>query len=429
MKLGIMRTWRKLLIAVGISSLGFVHSTQAQTTTLPISLQAVEDSFLVRNYTLLAQRYQIDASKALIRQAKIWDNPSSSTVLGFGSTNDFKPFNVGANGETAYNVDQLIKLAGKRNKNIQIAATAARMSEATFDELIRTLKLQLRQNFYNLYYQQQTGKILKAQLENLQTIVTAYETADAKGSVAHADLIRLQALQVGIENDYADLKQQELESQKNLQQLLHSQDFYEARLTLADLASYRLDKLQLQPLLDSVAINRPDVKVADLEYQTSQLNYKLQKAMAVPDLHVGAGYDKQGSYINNFVGLTLGIDLPLWNRNQGNIKSAALQINANQQQLLQQQSIAQTEVLNAWQQILALEKRYKGFDLHQFQGEFDTLISEVSKNFSKGNITLLQFIDYFNSYSDNAKNINTFLSKRVNAYEELNYATGQELFK
>lgn len=424
-----MRTIRILLLGVMMSCLAFSKSTQAQTPKSPISLQAVEDSFLVRNYALLAQRYQIDASKALVRQAKIWSNPSFSTVLGFGSTNNFKPFAVGANGQTEYNIDQLIQLAGKRNKNIQLAASATRMNEATFDELLRTLKLQLRSNYYNLYYQQQTAKILQEQLENLQTIVKAYVVADQKGSVAHADLVRLQALQVGLENDYLDLKQQELESQKNLQQLLHSQEFYEASLSPTDLATYNLDKLQLQPLLDSAIINRPDVRVADIELQTSQLNYRLQKALAVPDLHVGATYDKQGSYINNFVGLTLGIDLPLWNRNQGNIKSASLQVNATQQQLLQQQSIAQTEVLNAWQQILALEKRYKGFDLHLFQNEFDTLIDEVAKNFSKGNITLLQFIDYFNSYSDNAKNINTFLSKRVNAYEELNYATGQELFK
>ncbi|WP_161964334.1 TolC family protein [Chitinophaga flava] len=424
-----MRTKTALILSVCIISLGIIQPIQAQSPAKTVTLQAVEDSFLVKNYLLLAQRYQIDASKALTRQAKLWNNPSFSTVLGFGSTDKVQPFKVGSGGETQYTIDQLIQLAGKRNKNIQIAAAATRMNEATFDELVRTLRLQLRENFYTLYYRRQTGKVLKEQLENLQRIVDAYVAADKKGSVAHADLVRLQALQVGIENDYADLKQEELEAQKNLQQLLHSQDFYEAVVTGTDLAPYRLDHIQLSPLLDSVAINRPDVRIASVEYQTAELNYRLQKSMAVPDLHVGATYDKKGSYIDNFIGLTLGIDLPVWNRNQGNIRAAKLQIGAEKQQLQQQQSIAQTEVLNAYQRIVALEKRYKSFDLHRFQDEFDTLIAEVAKNFSKGNISLLQFIDYFNSYSDNAKNINKFLSNRVNAYEELNYATGQELFK
>ncbi|MFB6456033.1 TolC family protein [Chitinophaga sp. Hz27] len=424
-----MRRFKVLITSVCMTGLGYIQPIFAQSQATPVTLQAVEDSFLVRNYALLAQRYQIDASKALIRQAKIWSNPNFSTVLGFGSTNHIKPFDVGTNGETQYNLDQLIQLAGKRNKGIQLAGTAARMNEATFDELVRTLKLQLRENFYNIYYQQQTAIVLKEQLGNLQKIVDAYVEADKKGSVAHADLVRLQALQVGLENDYADLKQQELESQKNLQQLLHSQEFYEARLQTTDLAHYSLDHIQLPQLLDSAAQNRPDVRVAALEYQTAELNYRLQKSMAVPDLHVGATYDKAGSYVNNFIGLTLGIDLPLWNRNQGNIRAAQYQVSSVEQQFKQQQSVAQTEVLNAYQRIVQLEKRYKGFDLHQFQGEFDTLINEVAKNFRKGNISLLQFIDYFNSYSDNAKNINRFLSNRINAYEELNYATGQELFK
>ncbi|HVI43809.1 MAG TPA: TolC family protein [Chitinophaga sp.] len=422
-----IRTW--LTLSVCAVSLGYTQPIQAQTFGKVVTLQAVEDSFLVKNYQLLAQRYQVDASKALIRQAKMWNNPSFSTVLGFRSTDKPKPFDVGKGGETQYTIDQLIQLAGKRNRNVQLAAAAASLNEATFDELLRTLRLQLRESCYNIYYIQQTEKVLKQQLGNLQQIVDAYVTADKKGSVAHADLVRLQALQVGIENDYADLKQQELEAQKNLQQLMHSRDFYEVNIQPSNLAAYKVDQINLQQLLDSVAISRPDVRVQDLQYKTAQLNYKLQKAMAVPDLHVGATYDKQGSYTPNFIGLTLGIDLPVWNRNQGNIKAAQYQIKAEQQDLLQQQSIAQTEVLNAYQRIVQLEKRYKTFDLHQFRNEFDALIAEVAKNFSKGNISLLQFIDYFNSYSDNAKNINKFLSNRVNAYEELNYATGQELFK
>lgn len=431
MKLGYMRKMKLLILSVFTAGLGYITPSQAQASLqrIPVTLQEVEDTFLVRNYMLLAQRYQVDASKALVRQAKIWSNPELSTVLGWGSTDHLKPFHIGSGGQAQYDIDQLIQLAGKRNKSIQLAGAAASMNEATFDELVRTLKLQLRENFYDIYYTQQSGLVLKEQLENLQKIVDAYTEADKKGSVPHSDVIRLQALQVGLENDYADLKQEELNAQKNLQQLLHSQDFYEARLAPGDLAHYTLDNIQLQQLLDSAAVNRPDVRVAALQYQTAELNYRLQKSMAVPDLHVGATYDKAGSYVNNFVGLKLGIDLPLWNRNQGNIRAAQYQVKSEAEQYKQQQSIAQTEVLNAYQRILALEKRYKSFDLKEFQQQFDTLIDEVAKNFRKGNISLLQFIDYFNSYSDNAKNINRFLSNRVNAYEELNYATGQELFK
>lgn len=424
-----MRTIRLLILLVFITT-GFIPAASAQITGAPVSvsLSAVEDSFLVKNYLLLAQRFRIDANKALVRQAKIWDNPRFSGVFGFGTTKRIQPFKIDTSGEAQYDIDQLIQLAGKRNKSIRLAASAVTLSEAAFDELVRSLRLQLRQQYYNIYFLQQTGKVLKAQLGNLQTIVDAYATADKKGSVAHADLVRLQALMVALENDYADNKQNELDAQKTLQQLLHSHDFYIPEVTPVELTQYKLDSIQLPQLLADAATNRPDVRMAAAQYESAELNYRLQKAMAVPDLTVGATYDKQGNYTRDFIGLKIGVDLPFWNRNQGNIRAAQMQVGAVKQEMLQQQNIAQTEVLNAYHTILQLDKRYKGFDLGAFQQEYNQLIAEVAKNFSKGNISLLQFIDYFNSYSDNAKNINKFLSDRVKAYEELNYATGQTLF-
>lgn len=422
-----MRTTELILLI--FLSLGFVAPASAQQELRqPLTMKAAEDSFLVKNYLLLAQRYQVDADKALIRQAKLWDNPSFSALFGFNSTNNIKPFYIGKGGQTQYTIDQVVQLAGKRNKSIQLATTKATLSEATFDELLRTLRMQLRQHYFNLYFQQQTETVLRTQLRNLQEIVEAYTIADKKGSVAHADLIRLKALQIGLENDYADFKQQELESQKNLQQLLHTQDFYSAEMQPVDTERYSLDGLNLQQLLDYAAQNRPDVKMAQAQYLSATANYQLQKALATPNLHVGANYDKHGTYIDNFIGLQVGIDLPFWNRNQGNIRSAKLQVSSEELQLKQQQSVAQTEVLNAFEQIRAIEKRYPGVVLENFQQEYNKLIDEVAKNFSKGNISLLQFIDYFNSYSDHVKNINRFLANRMNAYEELNYATGQELF-
>jgi cobalt-zinc-cadmium efflux system outer membrane protein len=53
-------------------------------------------------------------------------------------------------------------------------------------------------------------------------------------------------------------------------------------------------------------------------------NLALQKAMAVPDITIGSTYDQHSSYANNYVGLEISLPLPLFNRNQGNIKNAKL---------------------------------------------------------------------------------------------------------
>ena len=395
----------------------------------PITLQEAEDTFLHRNYQLLAQRFRIDADQALVQQARLWSNPSFSATWGFGTTDKIQPFYGGSGGETAYSIDQLITLAGKRNKQVQLAKLNANTTQSEFYELMRTLRLQLRSNYYQLYFLQETEKVLQEQLSNLQKIVDAYEEADKKGSVAHADVIRLRALLVGLANDYTDLKQQELSSQLGLQQLLGNDHQYAPQVDTDGLSRYNIRGYTLPALIDTALLNRPDLRMAQQQLQQAQMNYSLQKALAVPDLHVGATYDKNGSYAPNFVGLTMGIDLPFWNRNQGNIRFAGSQVKVQEQTLAQGNNIVATDVQQAMQKITLMDKQYQLLDFKSFNDEYNKLIAEVALNFRKGNISLLQFIDYFNSYSDNVKNTNKLLLDRITAYEELNFATGTELFQ
>lgn len=419
---------QKKLWIITIALFTFTLNSMAQVIQ-PITLQEAEDTFLHRNYQLLAQRFRVDADQALVQQARLWNNPSFSATWGFGTTNKIQPFYGGNGGQTAYSVDQLITLAGKRNKQVQLAKLNASTTQSEFFELMRTLRLQLRSNYYQLFFLQETEKVLQEQLSNLQKIVDAYEEADKKGSVAHADVIRLRALLVGLSNDYTDLKQQELASQLNLQQLLGNDRQYAPQVDTEGLTRYNLRGYTLPALIDTALLNRPDLRIAQQQLRQAQVNYSLQKALAVPDLHVGATYDKAGSYAPNFVGLTLGIDLPFWNRNQGNIRSAGNQVKVQEQTLAQGNNIVATDVQQAMQKISLMDKQYQLLDFKSFNNEYNRLIAEVALNFRKGNISLLQFIDYFNSYSDNIKNTNKLMLDRINAYEELNFATGTELFQ
>lgn len=412
----------RIILLVLLSVKGFAQDDEHLT------ISEAESKFLQHNYQLLAQRYQVNAQEALVQQAKLWDNPSLSSTLGFGTFQKFQPFNIGSGGQIDASIDQLILLAGKRNKQVQLARMNAATSAAAFDELMRTLRLQLRSNYYQLYFLQATEKVLQEQLSNLSRIVDAYRAADAKGSVAHADVIRLQALQVGLMNDYADLRQQELEARLNLQLLLGDNKPVSPAAGSDVLRRYNLNGYTLQSLTDSALANRPDLRLADNQYRMAGMNLKLQKAMAVPDLHLGATYDRNGSYAPNFVGLTVGIDIPAWNRNQGNIKAAGFDLRTQDANLQQQRFTVAAEVQAAWERINFLDKNVGETKLDEFNIEYNKLIAEVARNFRNGNISLLQFIDYFDSYSDHIKHTNKFLTDRVLAYEELNYATGTQLF-
>ena len=55
------------------------YRANAQTDTLRINFQDAEKRFLESNFDLLAQKYNVESTKALIEQARLWDNPTLST--------------------------------------------------------------------------------------------------------------------------------------------------------------------------------------------------------------------------------------------------------------------------------------------------------------------------------------------------------------
>src|SRR5882762_10163491 len=110
---------------------------QPRHDTFRITLPDAEKMFLDSNLQLLAGRYNIDAGKALVIQARLWPNPNFSIghTLYSGTLNKFFP--TGANDETTVGLSQLILLAGKRNKQVQIAQAGVKLTEYQFFDLLR----------------------------------------------------------------------------------------------------------------------------------------------------------------------------------------------------------------------------------------------------------------------------------------------------
>src|SRR5271154_1991746 len=131
---------KKLTILFVVSF--FIHTAipaQMKADTVRLKLADAEKMFLDSNLLLLAQKYNVDAQKALIIQARLWPNPNFGLSHGLysGTLNQFFP--VGANDETSASLSQLILLAGKRNKQVKIAEANAKLGELQFFDLLRTL--------------------------------------------------------------------------------------------------------------------------------------------------------------------------------------------------------------------------------------------------------------------------------------------------
>jgi len=184
----------------------------------------------------------------------------------------------------------------------------------------------------------------------------------------------------------------------------------------------------LQQLIDTAYINRYDLRFANTAIAYNRQNLALQKALKVPDLTIGAEYDKRGSYINNASFLNVAIDLPFFNRNQGNIKAAELSMAQSKTQYAQQQTIVENDVQRAYSKLLNTQKMLQAFD-PSFNNQYEQLMKGVTENFAKRNISLIDFTDFVESYRNNILQFNQLQNDRRQAMESLNFAVGKSIIQ
>ena len=64
-----------------------------------------------------------------------------------------------------------------------------------------------------------------------------------------------------------------------------------------------------------------------------------------------------------------------------------------------------------------------------FSENFNRLINGLIKNFRERNISLIEFLDLYESYKETTLQINQLQYQRLSAREEINFVTGSNIFK
>ncbi|OIR00172.1 cobalt-zinc-cadmium resistance protein CzcC precursor [mine drainage metagenome] len=409
------------------------YNNQLFTDSVSVTLDSAENIFLRNNLLLLAQRYNVDAQKALIIQAKLLPNPNFSYARGplvpiHDELSNFPNSNFFNYNESQVNLSQLILLAGKRNKQIKIAEANAQLAEFQLYDLIRTLKYTLRSDFFNIYYLQQSAKVYDKEIQSLQKVVTAFNQQQGKGYIAEKEVVRIKAQLYSLQSEYNDLINQIIDTESELRLVLQIKNVYIIPVVSNDqLSALSPTKYAFTTLVDTAYKSRTDLQIAKANTNLSKLSYNYQKALATPDLTTSLAWDKQGSYARNLFSAGVAIDLPVFNRNQGNIKSAKSMIDYNAASQKSTEATVEEQIARALQKTFDNDKLYQNID-PKFTKDFDRLLNEVLINYQKRNIGLLDFLDFYDSYKQNILQINAIRYNRVQSFEDLNFYTGTNFF-
>ncbi|MCX6287128.1 MAG: TolC family protein [Bacteroidetes bacterium] len=405
-------------------------SPKSDNDTVILSIQDAEQLFLDKNFELLAARYQISEADAAVIQAKLWANPTFNIEQGAYNPETKKWFDFSATGETALSLQQLFVLAGKRNKRISSEKINSQIAKYQFYDLMRVLRHELRVSFYGLYFLQQSISVYDRELLALKTLVDAYTAEYQKGNVSFNELARLQSLQFNLENEKIEVLKNVTENQSNLVLLIGDTTARQIKplLDASQFDHINPSSLTYIQLLDSGLNHRYDIKISAAQIQSEQNNLSLQKAMRVPDITLGANYDKAGNYIQNYNSLSLSFDLPVLNQNQGNIKIAENKIEESKALKKQCELEVRNEINKAYVQLIETDRLYKS-SLQQFDRSYDKLLDGINFAYQNHTISLLEFIDYYETYKNSKNGFYNLQNNRLDAIEDLNMASGTIVIK
>ncbi len=304
-------------------------SARTQETKDPeaaLTATAAAEEALRRNPDLAAAYASIEAARGRLVQLGLWPNPE----LALSARSDFA---FRDEGERAFGFDfeQRFPIAGRLARAQDLGRVDVALALAEARDFERTLIGEVGRTYYRV-------RALDASIASRQAVSrTARELAESSArrfraaEVSEADTSLLE-----IEADRFEQEQRLLELERTaagvrLNQLLN-RPASAAVVLSGGLDARALDApraISAEPLQ-----RRPDLARARLEADRAQAEMRLARAEAWEDWTLGAGYetDRQvfdepesdpiGVKKDSFVGLSVRVPLPIWNRNQGRIAEA-----------------------------------------------------------------------------------------------------------
>ncbi len=401
-----------------------VWSGAAQEGVVRLSLDEALERFTACNLSLIAERYNIDMAKAQVMQAKLFENPVISLEQNIYNRNNGKYFDIGKAGEAAVEIEQLIYIAGQRNKRVRLEKINKEMAVYQFEEVLRTLRGELKEKFVDLYYTRKSLSVYDREIEYLTTVLNVYKEQNAKGNVSLLEKSRIQALLFSLKRQRNGVVNEMVALEGNLRVLLalKTGEVLEPFFDESVLDRFRLDEFPFAELSARIA-ERPDLKQAEAGIRASEADVRLQRSLAFPEVSLKGAYDRAGNFCNNYFAIGLSVSVPIFNRNQGNIKSARLSVFRNNSLAELARRRADNELFVCYTKLEKALELYRSSD-YELEWDFNRILEGVNTSFQKRNISLLEFIDYYEAYKEACLQLYDMKKSVVLAVEELNTVVG-----
>lgn len=420
------------------SSYSVLKAQDNSQNKLSLSPQQIEAIFLENNLELIAEKMNIDLADAEIIQAKLWDNPEISIGdINLWTTKEQReeepiPALIGnkflKNTQFSIELSQLIQTANKRGRLVKREKVSKQIVKKEFEELLRGLKLELRNSINEVSYLQHYLKVIEEQQKSLQGLINAYAKQVSDGNIAKVELVRLKSALLEIDNEFFETKSEYNNEITALKVLLSVEPQVELEI-INNTPTQLINPMEiaLDNLLFDAELNRPDINAAKLQTEYQEKNLAYEKALRVPDITLQANYDRRGGIWKDYVGFGFSMDLPFFDRNQGGIKAAKISKEQSIYQSKFELNKMKNEVTNAYNNYAVAYELYKRSQVDNLQSELTSMQQVYAKYLLNKTISMVEYLDFIEAYKDNMNTILTAEKQVKNQFEELQFTIATDL--
>jgi len=400
----------------------FLGSSSGQNTTL-VSLDQAIDLALVHNHSLRATRTLILQNQAQEITANLRPNPTlgaDTQFIPFFSPQDFSGDNLNETQQFDIGLSYLFERGHKRQRRVQAARDQTSVTRAQTSDAERTLAFNVGQQFVSVLLAESTLQFALQDLKGFQQTVDIGEAQLKAGYIGEGDYLKIKLQLLQFQTDVSSARLAKVQALVGLREFLGYNSVPANYDVVGDLA-YEPIKANLEDLQMKAMRERPDFRAAELGITAAKSQILLAKANAKVD--VNGTYDFTHVSGENTASIFANFELPIFNRNQGEIARTGYALTQAQEQQQAASDTVLSDVANALEAVWSNDEvvqLYTSGYLKQAQDSRD--ISEYA--YKRGAASLLDFLDAERSYRSVQLAYRQALASYMTALEQLKEAVG-----
>lgn len=332
-------------------------------------------------------------------------------------SNPKQPF-VYANRQVWYQLTKPMMLGNQRQKRIGMALQTRKISLLELEEKRRIIYNEVGTKWLNLWFHKvELHTILEAKA-NIDSLLEMNVDRLKSGEIPTIEALRTQLLSEQYELQLMNIRQYYSEDVNDLKTYLNHSDSIDVdvRMTMQvmDVADSE------DSLIGYALANRPDLLLIKEQLGWSNKNLEYQRSLRLPFMELGAIYNPQNGIV--YAGTFATISVPLFNRNQGHIKSAMVEVQENNAQIYSHEARIKNEVKKAYQTYQSNRKIMERFQSILMDSRM--LLNTITTSYLSRKTSVYDYLEAQRSFLSTQELYYEAMFNYRKSYLELIFATG-----